>query len=100
MIEIFIGGDLRREVEGVAAARHCALRSKRGVDARAAAAAVLPPHHLHELVVHLDDVDHLALFELTFEDHKLAATARADLVGGVEFVGLLHNRQLGLWRWA
>jgi hypothetical protein len=68
VIEVFVRRHLRRDFERVAPAGDSALRSESCVDARAAAAAVLLSLYLDELVGHVDDVDHLALFELSFED--------------------------------
>jgi hypothetical protein len=96
MVEVLGHGDAHREVERVAAAGHELGGAERGLDAAAAAAGVLLALVADHPVAGRDDVDLAALLVLALPRAQRAAAGRAGLVGGVERVDDLDDRQGGL----
>ncbi len=80
MIEVLVDDDLDREVERVPSADDRPLWTGRRLDAAAALARVLLTHHLLDVVLDVDHVDHLRLLELVDHLVQLATAAVADEV--------------------
>ena len=80
VIEVLVDDDLDREVERVPSADDGPLRAGRGLDAAPALARVLLTHHLLDVVLDVDHVDHLRLLELVDHLVQLAAATVADEV--------------------
>ena len=82
--DVLVEGHLDREAQRVPAAVHGALGAGRRLDGRAALADVLLPLHLDDLVLELDDVDHLRALGLALERLEAVAALRACAVRVVE----------------
>jgi hypothetical protein len=96
MVEILRHRDLDRELHRILAALGQLRRPGRGLDAALASAAVLLPLVLATNEPPLEDIRLEGFLELPGPFLKLPAALGAGLVGNVELVDLLHDRQLGL----
>ncbi len=98
LMRVFIDGGFDGDSEAVARTARRTLRAQRGFDAATAAAHILLAFHLHDAVLHVDDIDHFGFFKLSGHRTQAAATRRACTVGLVEYEGLFDNRQPRLRR--
>ena len=96
VVGVLRDGDGDREREAVAAAGNETRRKERGLDALAAAAAVLLPDVLLDYELARDDVDLFTLLDLTAHLRKRAVTQDADAVCLGDIVSLFNDAKLFL----
>jgi hypothetical protein len=96
MVGVLADRDRDGEVGRIAPTGDELVRPECGVDALAAPATVLLPLVANDAIAPLDDVDLVGLLELSRPHLQPPTALGADLVGFVEEVDGLDNRELGL----
>src|SRR5579864_2327688 len=100
MRDVLVEGDLDREAQRVAATLDGTGRAGRGLDGAAARAYVLLPLDFDDLVLELDDVDHLRALGLSSQRLQRPATRGAFAIRFAQLAAQRHAGQRRLLRWA